>query len=243
MKKLLRTVREKLFHFLSHEKRRDDVADQVSEPELQQVSCVNREITQQKSSKKKNVWSPDCWIVAEKKGVRRFHDFPISDAVMHAICDLGFEYCTPVQELALADCLAGRDLVAKANTGTGKTAVFLITIITRLQQKKKRRPGDIRALVLAPTRELVLQIGKDARQLAKYSRLSIRTVFGGTDYQKQQDLLRNGSCDLLVATPGRLLDFLSKNIISLNHCDTLVLDEADRMKYYLPQSLRYSCAG
>ncbi len=191
----------------------------------EQVVGSGREVSQ----KKRGEWSPAAWVVAEKEGLRRFHDFPLSSAVMHAIYDLGFAYCTPVQQLSLADCLAGRDLVAKANTGTGKTAVFLITIITRLRQEKKRKPGRPRALVLAPTRELVLQIGKDARQLAKYSQLTIRTVFGGTDYQKQQELLRNSPCDLLVATPGRLLDFLGKNIVSLNHCHTLVLDEADRM--------------
>ncbi len=192
---------------------------------LEQRKGKNPQRTRQKR------WSPESWEVEEKEGKQRFHDFPISHRVMHAIADLGFSYCTPVQELALADCLAGKDIVAKANTGTGKTAVFLITILTRLLREKKGKPRlrYPRALVLAPTRELVMQIGKDARQLTKYSRLSVRTVFGGTDYQKQQELLREKPCDLLVATPGRLLDFLSKNIVNLDCCTVLVLDEADRM--------------
>ncbi len=182
-----------------------------------------------KKKRKKKKWSLDSWIVEEKEGAQRFHDFPISLKVMRAISDLNFTYCTPIQALALDHSLAGKDLVAKANTGTGKTAVFLITIIHRLLQEKRKGPGYARALVLAPTRELVMQIGKDAHQLAKYSQVTIRTVFGGTDYQKQQDILQSKPCDLLIATPGRLLDFLGKNIINLDYASILVLDEADRM--------------
>lgn len=179
--------------------------------------------------KKRPQWALDSYVVAEKEGVVRFHDYPISLQVMRAIAELEFEYCTPVQEQSLSECLAGSDLVAKANTGTGKTAVFLITIITRLLKGERRKPGQVRALVLAPTRELALQIGKDARQLGKYSHLSVRTIFGGTDYQKQQKLLQEKPCDLLIATPGRLLDFLGKQIVSLHRCQIVVLDEADRM--------------
>ncbi len=93
-------------------------------------------------STKKSKWTLDSFPVAEKEGYTRFHEFPVALKVMRAIADLGFQYCTPVQEQALADCLAGVDLVAEANTGTGKTAVFLITIITQLLQGKRRKPGQ-----------------------------------------------------------------------------------------------------
>ncbi len=125
--------------------------------------------------------------------------------------------------------LEGRDLIGKANTGTGKTAVFLISIFARLMQDKKTGKGNVRALVLAPTRELVSQIAKEGAAFAKYCRLSVRAVYGGVDYQKQMDYLQNKQCDLLVATPGRLIDFMNKGVVDLSSCGILVLDEADRM--------------
>ncbi len=176
-------------------------------------------------------WSLDSFVVPEVEGRVRFHDFPISLKVMRAIADQKFAYCTPIQEKALAAVIAGRDLVGKANTGTGKTAVFLIAILTRLRQERtgKKRPGKIRALVLAPTRELVVQIAKDGRAFARYCNLSVRAVYGGVDYQKQLDALNSRVCDVLVATPGRLLDFAGKGVVDFSSCSILVLDEADRM--------------
>jgi ATP-dependent RNA helicase RhlB len=184
------------------------------------------------AQKAKPLWNRDSFVVSPEEGKGRFHDFDIPDEVMHAIADLGFQYCTPVQEQSLNDCLTGKDFVGKANTGTGKTAVFLITTFTRLLAEKrsgKTRNGAPRALVIVPTRELVIQIGKDARALGKYCNIKVRTVFGGVDYQKQMNLLKEGPCDLLVATPGRLLDFIGKGVVDLSPCEVLIIDEADRM--------------
>lgn len=176
-------------------------------------------------------WSLDNFQVSPVEGKSRFHDFPIPLPVMRAIADLDFQYCTPIQEKALADVLAGSDLVGKAHTGTGKTAVFLVAILSRLLAEKKveTRKGAVRALVLAPTRELVMQIAKDGNALGKYCEISVTAVFGGADYQKQLDAVQRGRSDVVVATPGRLLDFLGKNVLDLRNCRILVLDEADRM--------------
>lgn len=179
--------------------------------------------------KQKQAWTLDKFQVLEVDGKRRFHDFPIPLKVMRAIADQKFKYCTPIQEKALSAVLEGKDLVGKANTGTGKTAVFLISIISRLLGQQRKPKKFVSALVLAPTRELVVQITKDARQLVRYTHLSVRAVYGGVDYQKQIELLQNRRCDLIVATPGRLLDFLGKGIVDLSQCSVLVLDEADRM--------------
>jgi len=182
------------------------------------------------------VWSVDDFKVVPMPGKSRFHDYEIPVPVMHAIADLGFEYCTPIQEKSLAAVLAGKDLVGKANTGTGKTAVFLIAILSRLLAEsgaggggRGKKNRGVKALILAPTRELVMQIAKDARQLTAHCRISINAVYGGADYQKQLDALREGRSDIVVATPGRLLDFAGKQAIRLDACRILVLDEADRM--------------
>ena len=181
--------------------------------------------------KAKPEWTIDSFQVIPEEGKSRFHDYEIPLPVMRAIADQNFQYCTAIQEKALADVLAGNDLVGKANTGTGKTAVFLIAILARLlgQRKDEVKKGAVRALVLAPTRELVMQIAKDGAGLAKYCNMSVTAVFGGADYQKQLDLVQRGKCDVVIATPGRLLDFIGKNAIDLRHCKILVMDEADRM--------------
>jgi ATP-dependent RNA helicase RhlB len=179
--------------------------------------------------KSKPAWTLDEFQVTPEEGKSRFHDYKIPLKVMRAIADQEFQYCTAIQEKTLLDVLDGKDLVGKANTGTGKSAVFLIAILSRLLASKRSGRGNVRALVLAPTRELVAQIAKDAVGLAKYCNLSVRAVYGGVDYQKQMDLLRNKQCDLMVATPGRLIDFMGKGIVNLSSCGILVLDEADRM--------------
>lgn len=151
---------------------------------------------------------------------------------MHAIADLGFQYCTPIQAEILPSTLKGRDAGGRAQTGTGKTAAFLITVITRLlrgatpQPKTSRSP---RVLILAPTRELVLQIAAEARDLSKYTNLKIVTVFGGMDYEKQKRQLSGNGIEIVVATPGRLLDFSRHNDIVLKQVEVLIIDEADRM--------------
>jgi ATP-dependent RNA helicase RhlB len=179
--------------------------------------------------KAKPAWSLEEFPVTPREGRSRFHDYPIPLQVMRAIADQKFEYCTPIQEKSLEEVLAGKDLVGKANTGTGKTAVFLIAILSRLLAEKKSGKGNVRALVLAPTRELAMQIGKEGVAFAKYCNLTVRAVYGGVDYQKQMDFLQNKQCDLLVATPGRLIDFMNKRVVDLGSCGILVLDEADRM--------------
>lgn len=176
-------------------------------------------------------WSLDDFPVEEMEGKCRFHDFAIRLEIMRAIANADFRYCTAVQEKTLAEVLAGKDLVGKANTGTGKTAVFLIAILSRLLQQKwpRQKKGNVRALILAPTRELVAQIAKDAKMLANFCRLRVQAVYGGVDYEKQLHGLQGRRCDVVVATPGRLLDFMSKGAVDLSGCQILVLDEADRM--------------
>ncbi|HMP74951.1 MAG TPA: DEAD/DEAH box helicase [Kiritimatiellia bacterium] len=151
---------------------------------------------------------------------------------MHAIADLQFQYCTPIQAGSLPETLKGRDALGQAQTGTGKTAAFLITIFNRILRNpdaEPRKPGCPRALILAPTRELCLQIHKDAQSLGKYAGLNCVAVFGGMDYEKQKNQLRNQRVDIIAATPGRLIDFKRRGDLDLRHVEVLVLDEADRM--------------
>jgi ATP-dependent RNA helicase RhlB len=241
IKQLARTGKLKLGRMLGGKKKRVEVEPQKvaaggESPENKKpLKKQPRENTRSSASRKrrrKKPWSLDKFTVDPVSGKSRFHDFDIPLQVMRAIADQGFKYCTAIQEKALADVLAGRDLVGKANTGTGKSAVFLVAILSRLlqEEKEKGRPvKGVRALVLAPTRELVMQIAKDAKELARYCNIAVRPVYGGVDYRKQMDSLRNKRCDLVVATPGRLIDFLGKNVLSLEKCSILVLDEADRM--------------
>ena len=177
-------------------------------------------------------WDVESFVVEPEEGKTRFHDLGLPKALMHAIADLGFRYASPIQSESLPIVLDGEDIVAKAQTGTGKTAAFLISIIDTFLREPidgKRRKGTPRALILAPTRELVVQIAKDAENLCKYTRLSVVSIVGGMDYQKQRDDLRQAPCDIMVATPGRLIDFLGQNEINLRKIEVLVLDEADRM--------------
>jgi ATP-dependent RNA helicase RhlB len=162
----------------------------------------------------------------------KFHDFNLPQPLLRAIDDLGFEFCTPIQAQSLQITLQGHDVTGKAQTGTGKTAAFLTTIINDLYKNpltEERFVGEPRALIIAPTRELVMQIAKDALLLCKYTDLKIITLVGGIDYQKQQQALDGQVVDIVVATPGRLLDFLSNRNIWLGMVELLVIDEADRM--------------
>jgi ATP-dependent RNA helicase RhlB len=193
-----------------------------------------------KPRKKKPRWTLTQFPVDPVEGKSRFHDFSLPLGLMHAIADLDFKYCTAIQEKALPDAIAGKDIIGRAGTGTGKSAVFLIAVFTRLisenrrqrQAKEKqlrRKSGCPRALIIAPTRELVMQITKDGKALSKYSPLRIVAVYGGTDYQKQERMLGERPVDVLVATPGRLLDYVSKKVIDLSQTRIMVIDEADRM--------------
>jgi ATP-dependent RNA helicase RhlB len=177
-------------------------------------------------------WEISRYQVAPANGKTRFHDLDIPVEIMRAIADLGFQYCTPVQAEILPKALTGLDTTGRAQTGTGKSAAFLITILAHLIRhpvQGKRKPGTPRALILAPTRELVMQIEKDARGLATYTGASVLAVYGGMDYRKQQQSLEREAVDIMAATPGRLLDFKRKGGVNLGKVEILVIDEADRM--------------
>jgi ATP-dependent RNA helicase RhlB len=182
--------------------------------------------------RKRRQWTVSQYEVPVVEGKTRFHDLNLPTPVLHAVCDLGFTYCTPIQADILPSTLSGRDASGRAQTGTGKTAAFLITVITRMLNNPiqgKRRPGTPRVLILAPTRELVFQITEEARLLCKYCSQRVVAVFGGMDYKKQKKQLAAGAVDIIVATPGRLLDFQGKQDVSLNKVEMLIIDEADRM--------------
>ncbi|MEM8766332.1 MAG: DEAD/DEAH box helicase [Pseudomonadota bacterium] len=162
----------------------------------------------------------------------RFSEFALPKPLLDAINDLEFERCTPIQSAVLPSSLADYDVTGQAQTGTGKTAAFLITILTRIWEEpdtEARSRGYPRALVLAPTRELALQIESDAHDLAKYMNIGIQCVVGGMDFQKQLDRVNDETVHLLIATPGRLIDFINRRKIRLKGVEMLVIDEADRM--------------
>ncbi|MCK5914491.1 MAG: DEAD/DEAH box helicase, partial [Desulfuromusa sp.] len=135
---------------------------------------------------------------------------------------------TPVQEESIPLALAGKDVAAQAQTGTGKTAAFLISLFCRLLDNQNATSNNPRALVMAPTRELVVQICKDAELLGQHTGLKVQPIFGGVDYEKQRQALRDG-VDIIVATPGRLIDYFKQRVFSMNRVEALVIDEADRM--------------
>jgi len=160
-----------------------------------------------------------------------FKELNLPHTLQHGIDTLGFTSMTDVQQTALPIALAGKDVASQGRTGTGKTATFLITIINRLltnSAKKGRKPNFPRALVIAPTRELAIQISSDALKLAQFTDLKIHTVYGGVDYEKQLKGFNDG-VDILIGTPGRLIDYLKKKAYELNLTEMLVIDEADRM--------------
>jgi ATP-dependent RNA helicase RhlB len=199
----------------------------TSKPKPESQKAPSPEIPQKRTPK----WSVSSFKVSPEEGKTRFHDFNLSPAIMRAIDDLGFQYCTPIQAQALPGVIAGKDIQGRASTGTGKSAVFLIGIFQQLIRENlgKRKNGCPRALIIAPTRELVIQIAKDARALGKYLSLRVGEAYGGTDYQRQQKNLQDRPVDILVATPGRLLDFSRKRVVQLHQAAIMVIDEADRM--------------
>jgi len=158
-----------------------------------------------------------------------FNELNLPAALMDGIADAGFTSCTPIQEHTLPISLTGKDIAGQAQTGTGKTAAFLITLFTRLMKNSAGRSGNHpRALILAPTRELVVQIEQDAQILGRHCGFTIQAIYGGVDYMKQRDALRDGA-DVIIGTPGRLIDYLKQKVYSLKEVEMLVIDEADRM--------------
>jgi len=205
----------------------------MSESEKTSAPAQNRKPKRRrrKPRRSQSQWDIKQFQVTPVAGKWRFHDFDLPVPLMRAIHALGFEYCTPIQAEALTHTLLGGDVVGKAQTGTGKTAAFLISILAYFLEEKApdgQKPGAPRALIVAPTRELALQIEKDAKALARFTSLNVASVVGGMDYQKQREQLSR-KLDVLVATPGRLLDFHEKRDVDLTQTEVLVLDEADRM--------------
>jgi len=177
-------------------------------------------------------WDPASFQVPRVEGKTRFHDLDLPLPLLHAIADLNFQYCTPIQAETLPHALHGKDVAGRAQTGTGKTAAFLLTIFTRLLREPPARPpapGTPRALIIAPTRELVLQIVRDAEALGRYTGLRTVALYGGTEYREQRRVLAEEQVHVVAATPGRLLDFHSRHEVHLQQVEILVIDEADRM--------------
>lgn len=158
-----------------------------------------------------------------------FDDFDLPDAIRRAIDDLGFTRLTRVQAEVLPISLTGRDVVAQAQTGSGKTAAYLLTIFTHiLNTPRTTSPETPRALIVAPTRELAVQIAHDAELLGHHAEIRNHVVFGGLDYRKQREVLERGT-DLLIGTPGRLIDYHRKGSYSLRGTEMVVIDECDRL--------------
>ena len=160
-----------------------------------------------------------------------FTNFDLQPLLQQGLDDSGFTRCTPIQEMTLPLALAGRDVAGQAQTGTGKTCAFLVAMMNRLLTTPavaERRDSDPRALIIAPTRELAIQIDKDAKAIGRHTGLRTALIYGGVDYEKQRQQLKDG-CDIIIATPGRLLDYHKQGVFGLNGVEVMVIDEADRM--------------
>jgi ATP-dependent RNA helicase RhlB len=160
-----------------------------------------------------------------------FTQFDLHPLLQQGLDEAGFARCTPIQALTLPVALTGRDVAGQAQTGTGKTCAFLVALMNRLLTRPavaERKDADPRALVIAPTRELAIQIEKDAKNIGRYTGLRTALIYGGVDYDKQRQQLKDG-CDIIIATPGRLLDYYKQNVFGFNGVEVMVIDEADRM--------------
>ncbi|CEO39447.1 DEAD/DEAH box helicase [Photobacterium kishitanii] len=157
-----------------------------------------------------------------------FSKLGLSDAIVKAVTDMGYTTPTPIQEKAIPVALTGKNLLAAAQTGTGKTASFVLPILQMLDDGQQVRAKRVRALILAPTRELAVQVEANIAQYSKHTNLTSMAMYGGVDYEPQKRRLIEG-VDILVATPGRLLDMYTKRAIHFDAIEILVLDEADRM--------------
>ncbi|NOQ17460.1 MAG: DEAD/DEAH box helicase [Methyloprofundus sp.] len=158
----------------------------------------------------------------------RFINLELSRPILRGLKEAGFDYCTPIQDKSLPIALRDRDVAGQAQTGTGKTASFLLATFQRLLNDTSEKRKYPRAIILAPTRELAIQIHKDALQLGKHLNFNLALIYGGTDYQKQLKTVQT-NVDIIIATPGRIIDFYRQKAFSLNYIQVMVLDEADRM--------------
>ncbi|SEI63674.1 DEAD/DEAH box helicase [Frateuria terrea] len=160
-----------------------------------------------------------------------FTNFDLHPLLQQGLAEAGFTRCTPIQALTLPLALTGRDVAGQAQTGTGKTCAFLVALMNRLLTRPavaERKDSDPRALIIAPTRELAIQIDKDARSIGRHTGLKTALIYGGVDYDKQRQQLKDG-CDIIIATPGRLLDYYKQQVFGFNGVEVMVIDEADRM--------------
>ncbi|MEM7358455.1 MAG: ATP-dependent RNA helicase RhlB [Pseudomonadota bacterium] len=161
----------------------------------------------------------------------RFQELDIHPDVLKGVETLGFEFCTPIQAISLPIALEGKDVSGQAQTGTGKTAAFLIACFHRLlnsEPRESKKKNPIRALVLAPTRELAIQIFEDGKPLASQTPLKLGIAYGGTDYDKQRIHIEKG-VDVLIGTPGRVIDYFKQGVFAMDALEVIILDEADRM--------------
>ncbi|HEY5790660.1 MAG TPA: DEAD/DEAH box helicase [Gammaproteobacteria bacterium] len=159
-----------------------------------------------------------------------FDSFALHEALLRGLQDAGFTRCTPIQALTLPHALEGRDVAGQAQTGTGKTAAFLLATMNRLLLRpgNPKLAGQPRARIRAPTRELAIQIHKDARQLGVHAGLRLALAYGGTGYVEQREQIAAG-CEILIGTPGRIIDYYKQRVFDLDAIEVMVLDEADRM--------------
>ena len=157
----------------------------------------------------------------------KFEQLNIHDNLLKAIANARYEKCTPVQEQSLPESLAGKDIISQAQTGTGKTAVFLLTILNKLASRGTKH-GKPRALIIVPTRELAVQVDREAMKLGKYLPYQSLAVYGGVGYERQQSELARG-VDIIAATPGRMIDLYKSKSLPLTSIEQFVIDEADRM--------------
>ena len=158
----------------------------------------------------------------------KFETLGFHPDILKGVQDAGFVQCTPIQEQAFPECMAGSDVIAQSQTGSGKTAVFLLTVFTRLLAAGPNTTGKPRALVMVPTRELATQVADDAEKLGKYLPFNSVAIYGGVEYNKQVNALKEG-VELVVATPGRMIDLYKSKTLSLDSIEIFVIDEADRM--------------
>ena len=162
---------------------------------------------------------------------KKFADFPLHKEVQQALNEVGFEFCTPIQALSLPILLAKKDIAGQAQTGTGKTLAFLVATFNHLLTEAvpaERKINQPRAIIMAPTRELAIQIAKDANLLAKHTGLKVGIVYGGEGYEAQRKVLDKG-IDILIGTTGRIIDYVRQGVIDVSAIQAVVLDEADRM--------------
>lgn len=175
--------------------------------------------------------SPTPYPRAEKPEFltqKRFDEFALPAELLAALSETGFTYCTPIQAQTLPISLVGGDVAGQAQTGTGKTAAFLVTVITRILMLSERNTRLPSAIIIAPTRELSHQTYEEARALCRHTDLSLAEIVGGVDYKRQAETLRQG-VDIVICTPGRIIDYYKQGIFKTQGIKILVIDEADRL--------------